>query len=607
MPRSPLALILPLLVAACSKPSVQVPVSASSAQPAASTAPRPSASAAPAAPTCDFSHGMHGKVGEAEVFARLAQAGASVTGSYEYARVGKELTLAGSVEGGRVHLIERSGPVATGRLDGTCDADGHLRGGWSKVDAREGGAPTPFDLAPVLPQPTLLVLTRTQARAFPPRPRPKGSPEAVGFFEKNERCTETLAWPEVFGAATPEAEQKLNKALVRDRWILASHEEEEQLKACVTGDRIAASQSFQVTFNDKSVVSVSFSVIGRAEGGTHPWDPGAASEETYDTMTGARVTKADLLATTPKAKHALDALLGRCLAEGFPPDVAGDMKEKLSSDNPDLAVRILPRGLLFAGQGYAPPLRNLEGQGPTIAWSALASAGVLKSDASVARIWSDAKPAKAGDNPCVPDAKPGAEAGEATGSPADAVAATLLKLADATRSRDVEALRSVLKLPLSVAWKDNNGQGDCSVPRTKTLDDPRKAAAAVAFKGAFLVALRRDRGHVRVGSSCDPPDAAPFGTGDPAIKVTGDHATVHYEVSILLGRRTGGDLLAGARGERMARHRLRRRVPLLTARLVLAQDLPFVAAVSQGKNRATSAREYSSAFSMSSKLKRPPA
>ena len=260
--------------------------------------------------------------------------------------------------------------MATGRFDGTCDGDGHLRGGWSKPDAKEGGAPSPFDLAPVLPQPVLLVLTRTQSRAFAPRPRPKGSPEVVGFFEKNERCTEALAWPEVFGAATPEAEQKLNKALVRDRWILASHEEEAQLKACVTGDRIAASQSFEVTFNDKSVVSVSFSVIGRAEAGTHPWDPGAASEETYDAMTGARVTKANLLAPTPRAKHALDALLGRCLAQGFPPEVAGDMKEKFTADNPHLLVRIVPRGLLFAGQGYPPPLRNLEGQGPTITWSA---------------------------------------------------------------------------------------------------------------------------------------------------------------------------------------------------------------------------------------------
>ena len=204
----------------------------------------------------------------------------------------------------------------------------------------------------------------------------------------------------MFGAATPEAEQKLNKALVRDRWILASHEEEEQLKACVTGDRIAASQSFEVTFNDKSVVSVSFSVIGRAEAGTHPWDPGAASEETYDAMTGARVTKANLLAPTPRAKHALDALLGRCLAEGFPPDVAGDMKEKFTADNPHLAVRIVPRGLLFAGQGYASAAAQPRRPGADDHLVRAVAAGVLKSDASVARIWSDAKPAKAGDNPC---------------------------------------------------------------------------------------------------------------------------------------------------------------------------------------------------------------
>jgi hypothetical protein len=526
---SPLVLLVPLLLVACTKPSAPVPAPVSSAQGAAPSAP-PSPSAAPATPACDLTRGLHGKVGDAEVFARLAPAGTEVTGWYAYAKAGKELTLAGHVDGRRVALTERVEGVPTGRFDGTCDPDGHLRGGWSKVDAKDGGATTSFDLAPVPSQPTLLVLARKRSRSFAPRPRPKDQPENTGFFEKNERCTETIAWPEAFGAATPDAEQALNKALVRDRWVLASKDEEAQLTACKTGDRLSASQSFDVTFNEKGVLAVSFSVVGRAEGGTHPWDAGAASDEAYDATTGARVTRADLLATTPKAKTALGALLGRCVAKAFPPDAQDLVKDKLSPDNADMLVRLLPRGLAFAGQGYPPPARALEGQGPTIAWSALVAAGILKTDATVARVWADVKPATATDDPCVVDAK--ADGAATSGSGADAVADTLLRLDKATQGGDVGALRTVLRLPVTLTWKDNNGQGECNVPRTKKVDDPKKAAAAIAFKKGFVAALQRDRGHVHTGTSCDPPDAAAFGTGDPAIKVTGDKATLHYEVSI---------------------------------------------------------------------------
>ncbi len=267
-------------------------------------------------------------------------------------------------------------------------------------------------------------------------------------------------------------------------------------------------------------------------------------------MTGARVTKDDLLLTTAKAKTALGALLDRCVAKAFQSDEVDFVKEKISPGNPDMLVRLLPRGLAFAGQGYPPPARVLEGQGPTISWSALVAAGVLKSDASVARVWSGTKPATASDDPCVVDAKPGAAAAGAPASSADAVAATLIQLADAARGRDVEALRSVFKLPLRVNWKDNNGQGECNVSHTKPLDDPRKAAAAVAFKGSFLAALRRDRGHVREGSSCDAPNATPYGTGDPAIKITGDQATVRYEVSICSAGEEAGTFSLEREGEK---------------------------------------------------------
>ncbi len=118
-------------------------------------------------------------------------------------------------------------------------------------------------------------------------------------------------------------------------------------------------------------------------------------------------------------------------------------------------------------------------------------------------------------------------------NPAD-VAAVLVKLADARKTHDVAALRQALKLPLRIAWRDNDGQGDCSVARHKSLKDPAKAADALAVTDPFLAALKRDKGQTHRGvADCakDDADNIDYAKGEPAIVVKGLQATVTYEQS----------------------------------------------------------------------------
>jgi hypothetical protein len=111
------------------------------------------------------------------------------------------------------------------------------------------------------------------------------------------------------------------------------------------------------------------------------------------------------------------------------------------------------------------------------------------------------------------------------------VAAALVKLADAKTRGDAATARTLVTLPLRTTWNANNGQGDCSVARSKTLTDPLKAAAALTFDPRFLAALRRDLGHTHRGTGCaEESSTTPFTQGDPAITVTGDTATVKYDV-----------------------------------------------------------------------------
>lgn len=111
----------------------------------------------------------------------------------------------------------------------------------------------------------------------------------------------------------------------------------------------------------------------------------------------------------------------------------------------------------------------------------------------------------------------------------DAVAAALLGMVDARGRGDVAALRASIKLPLRTTWTANSG-GDCTVPRSKSFTDPIKAASALSFDPRFVTVMRRDKGRTHRGTGCEEESSStPFTHGAPAIVVTGEQATVHYE------------------------------------------------------------------------------
>jgi hypothetical protein len=115
----------------------------------------------------------------------------------------------------------------------------------------------------------------------------------------------------------------------------------------------------------------------------------------------------------------------------------------------------------------------------------------------------------------------------------DGVAAAVVGVVDARARRDASALRALIKLPLRITWNANNGQGDCSVARSKTLTDPLKAASALSLDSRFVAVMRRDKGHAHRGTGCEEASStAPFTLGEPAIKVVGDQATVHYDIPV---------------------------------------------------------------------------
>jgi len=115
---------------------------------------------------------------------------------------------------------------------------------------------------------------------------------------------------------------------------------------------------------------------------------------------------------------------------------------------------------------------------------------------------------------------------------ADDVAAVLVALDQARTAHDAAALQALVKLPAKVSWRTYNAGGDCSVAKSTTLTDPAKAATALAATAPFLTALRRDKGRAVQGSTCDGDGARPFTTGDLAVAITGDRATVTYVTSI---------------------------------------------------------------------------
>ncbi|CAN5876483.1 hypothetical protein BH11MYX4_BH11MYX4_53680 [soil metagenome] len=397
---------LAVLETGCPKSSPTADAGAPALGALPSAAPAAPAESASAVRPCALERGFRGTIGpKLEVLARLERDGAALRGHYLYTRVGSDLPLSGTLSAsGALTLTEGDAANPSGRFTGTCEADGHLRGTWSKPGDAQ---PLAFDLEPIPPRDEMVVATRRKARRFAPKPSPGARPAGGFAFEPKAACVEEVTWPEIYGARTPQDEIAINRALTNDAWVLAESSGGAQLRACLVGERVTASRSFEVLLNRSGIFAVRERETTRYEGGTHPWDPGVETWLAFDTRTGAAIGKKDLLPAGKPATAALSRLLDRCLV-AYVRDVVGgeaaalaDMRERVSLGN--LALLVLPtdRGLHFAATGYAPPARVLEGEGPTLTWASLVAAGALPAEGAATRIWAGVQPSAATDDPCV--------------------------------------------------------------------------------------------------------------------------------------------------------------------------------------------------------------
>ncbi len=245
----------------------------------------------------------------------------------------------------------------------------------------------------------LTVETKTKVRAFPPKPPTSASAGTGGFaFEADEECKEQVAWPHVKGAATPEIDASINQTLMNDGWILQHKEDVAALETCARGERVQASRGYEVMLNESGVLAVRTTQLSRYEGSIHPWDPGPEKWFVFDTRTGAKIGWKELLDDTSGSLKKVGSLVDRCVeayvrqVNGGDASALADMREKVNVENADLLVAPTARGLHFAAVGYAPPARVLEGEGPTITWSALMRAGVLRKTGPAARLTSGIAP-----------------------------------------------------------------------------------------------------------------------------------------------------------------------------------------------------------------------
>ncbi|MFO0640174.1 MAG: hypothetical protein U0183_13230 [Polyangiaceae bacterium] len=250
----------------------------------------------------------------------------------------------------------------------------------------------------------LTVETRKKERSARPaagRPVPPGGGTA---FDTAAACEETITWPAVHGSASPETDERINRALRNEAWILDG----EAFATCAVGHRVRASRGFEVVWNTKGIFAVRETESSQYEGSIHPWEPGKERWLAFDTRTGATLGAAEILDLEADGKRAKVAhLLERCVKQhvrdvnGDDPAARTDMLSRVNLDNPALLALPTPRGLRFGATGYAPPARVLEGQGPVLTWAALAREGVLRPDGLGVDVLALTRGASTpGDEPC---------------------------------------------------------------------------------------------------------------------------------------------------------------------------------------------------------------
>jgi hypothetical protein len=248
----------------------------------------------------------------------------------------------------------------------------------------------------------LTIETKKKSRQATAKRGTTVAPGAGATFEPNAPCEESISWPVVRGSATPEIDARINRALENDKWILA----DQNLSACETGQRARASRGFEVVLNDRGVLALRQVETSRYEGSVSPWNAGPERWLAFDVLTGAPLSWKDLVVESPATKASVAKLLDRCI-RAYVKDVNGgdanalaDMQEKVALDKASLVALPTPHGLRFAGLGYAPLARVLEGQGPTVTWAALLREGAVRMDGPAARLTEGVKAAGPNDTEC---------------------------------------------------------------------------------------------------------------------------------------------------------------------------------------------------------------
>jgi hypothetical protein len=360
--------------------SSSAPVVASSVPVVASTAG--SAGPATAAPAgsgaCDLRWGFHGTVAGQEVFLRLKRDGGALAGRYLYAKVGRDLALAGTIDGaGKIDLAEGDRAKPSGHFAGTC-AGGVLDGTWS-----DAGKTAPFHLEAVTARPTPLVATRKLSVSHKPK---KGAPGG-------KECKYEQSVAEIYGAGTPEAELAVNQQPVDVVPFFVDKGQHDAVKACEEGLEVSFDLGVIATFRGLLTTQGGGSVV--AEGAAHPANGEGFHRETWVLATGHKVTEADVFSSFP------EAILKRCAPLAIAA-VAGSTDPSLVEIlTQHRSIDLTPAGVRVWAADYGHAMGVLTGEGPVLTWGALLKAGALRADSPARSAWEGMAPAGPKDPECV--------------------------------------------------------------------------------------------------------------------------------------------------------------------------------------------------------------
>jgi hypothetical protein len=346
------------------------------AAPSASTPNAPVADA-----PCDLSRGFHGTVAGKDVFMRLVNTGGKLAGRYFYAHVGVDIALRGTVDAGALKLEEGDPKKPSGVFEGTCIGRA-LDGKW-----RGGGREFSFHLEGVEPRWPPLVATKRFTRSK--RAKDPGPLDiAVSKYEQTTF--------ELFGLADVSLEYRLSEqgpTELKPRIVSAD----------ALADVLNAEEGIEASFSRR--VRFPFEGFAFIEQGGHVQNTLAAhpangldrSEKLVDVTTGNPIVpEQQVFSRFPQALF--DECYEKWLVENTRADE--EAREFFRPYFEEPSIRLRPEGVQFWSGGYPHFAGMFNGEGPTVTWSALVGAGVLKKDSPARRIWENTPPRKPGEPKC---------------------------------------------------------------------------------------------------------------------------------------------------------------------------------------------------------------